>query len=413
MEPRLIEQSSEEEPVVDVEQWAQIRRMHRVERLSIREIARRTGLHRQTIRRALSNDEPPRYQRGVVGSKLDPYRDWILEQLEADPRIPSQRLRELAHELGYEGGKTIFDGYVREVRPRYLIKRTFQRTLYRPGELAQCDLFEPRTPIRVGYGQERRGWVLTMQLCFSRVIAGTLVFSKTAPDLLWAMARCLGRFGALPETLVWDREAAIHAGGGRPTEEFAGFCGRLGLGWIILERGDAQAKGALERSHRFMRTNFLPGRTFANHMDFQAQLDAWCDRANARVHRTTRTVPLGRLVVEHQRMRALPTLPPDLDRRFVVRVTQQPYVRVDRNDYSIDPRLAGRRVEVRVSQGHITAIALETGQLVARHRRAFAGGLTFTDPAHQRELERLRGVRRHEPEVEIRPLAHYDRLIPA
>ena len=59
----------------------------------------------------------------------------------------------MAAELGYEGGKTIFDDYVREVRPRFLVKRTFQRTIYRPGELVQCDLWEPREPVPVGHGQ--------------------------------------------------------------------------------------------------------------------------------------------------------------------------------------------------------------------------------------------------------------------
>src|SRR6476659_8128370 len=83
--------------------------MHRVERLSIREIGRRTGLHRKTIRRALASETPPEYCRAPVGSKLDPFRDWICEQLRADPAIQSLRLREMACELGYEGGKTIFD----------------------------------------------------------------------------------------------------------------------------------------------------------------------------------------------------------------------------------------------------------------------------------------------------------------
>jgi transposase len=144
--------------------------MHRVERFSIREISRRTGLHRRTIRRALRSEAPPRYQRRPTPSKLDPFREWVCEQLRADPRIPSQRLREMAIELGYEGGKTIFDDYVREVRPRFLIRRTFQRTVYRPGELVQCDLWEPREPIPVGHGQLRRGWVVTAELCWSRVI---------------------------------------------------------------------------------------------------------------------------------------------------------------------------------------------------------------------------------------------------
>ena len=114
-------------------------------------------------------------------------------------------------------------------------------------------------------------------------------------------------------------------------------------------------------------------------------------------------------------MRPLPASLPDVDRRFVTRVPAQPYVRVDRNDYSIDPAFAGRRVEVRVSQAEVTCAVLDTGELACRHRRVFAGGLTFTDPTHQTELEQLRARRRqwHEVDVEIRPLSRYDELIPA
>jgi transposase len=401
--------------VVGVEQWAEMRRMHRVERLSIREISRRTGLHRKTIRRALAAETPPRYSRPPATSRLDPFKDWICERLRDDPSIQSLRLREMATELGYEGGKTIFDDFVREVRPRFQVRRTFQRTIYRPAELVQCDLWEPREPVPVGHGQTRRGWVVTAQLCWSRVIAGALIFSKQAPDILWGVGRCLARIGALPEKLVWDREGAIHASSGRPTDEFACFCGQLEVGWVILDAGDAQAKGALERSHRFMRTNFEPGRQFANPLDFQLQLDGWCDRVNRRVHRTTRAVPAERLLEEHARMRPLPAELPDCGHRFVVRVPQQPYLRVDRNDYSIDPAFAGRRVEVRVSQTEVLAVVLDTGELACRHRRSFAGGLTVTDPAHQTELElqRARRRKRHEIDVEIRPLARYDQLIPA
>jgi len=400
--------------VVGVEQWAEIRRRHRVERLSIREISKRTGLHRKTIRRALAAEVPPKYVRASTGSKLDPFKEWICEQLRGDPGIQSLRLREMAAELGYDGGKTIFDDYVREVRPRFLIKRTFQRTVYRPGELVQCDLWEPRALVAVGRGQTRRGYVVTAELCWSRVIAGALIFSKEAPDILLGVARCLSRIGALPEKLVWDREAAI-AGGGRPTDAFAGFCGQLAVGWVILDAGDAQAKGLLERSHRFMRTNFEPGRQFANPLDFQLQLDGWCDKVNQRVHRTVRAVPAERLIEERERMRPLPQDLPDTDRRMVVRVPQQPFLRIDRNDYSIDPAFAGRRVEARVSQREVTAIVLDTGELACRHHRTFAGGLTLVDPAHQTELERQRARRRqrHEVEVEIRPLSRYDQLIPA
>jgi Mu transposase, C-terminal domain len=254
---------------------------------------------------------------------------------------------------------------------------------------------------------------VTCELPYSRAFAGTLVFSKGFSDIAFGMGRCLARLGALPAKLVWDREGAI-APQGRPTEQFLAFCGQLVLGWVILDAGDCQAKGALERSHRFLHGNFEAGRRFANPLDFQAQLDAWCDRINQRVHRTTRAVVAARLVEEHALMRALPAMP-DTERRFVTRVPAQPYLRFDRNDYSLDPRLVGRRVELRVSQDEITGVALDTGELACRHARVFAGGLCFTDPAHQAALEQLRGERRRgrDVDVEQRPLARYDQLIPA
>jgi transposase len=401
--------------VLDVRRWAEIRRMKEVEGLSIHEIVRRTGHDRNTVRRALRREGPPRYQRPPRPSKIDRFKDEIHRLLQDDPKIPGKRIRELIEDVGYEGGKTILDDYLREVRPLFERRRTFQRTVYRPGELLQFDLWEPRAEIPVGHGQTRRGWVVTAELGFSRALAGALVFSKEWPDIAFGMARCLTRLGALPEKLVWDREGAIHAGGGQPTDAFAGFCGQLAVGWVILEARDPQAKGALERSHRFMRTNFEPGRRFANELDFQHQFDEWCDKVNARVHRTTRAVVAERLVAERDRMRRLPQPLPETDRRFVTRVPAQPYLRVDTNDYSLDPRLAGRRVEARVSQRDVTAVALDTGEFAGRHRRRFARHLTFTDPAHQAELERLRGERRNgrHVDVEVRPLARYDALIPA
>jgi len=401
--------------VLDVRRWAEIRRMKEVEGLSIHEIARRTGHDRNTVRRALRREGPPRYQRPRRPSKVDPFKEEIDRLLQADPRIPGKRIRELIEPLGYDGGKTILDDYLREVRPLFERRRTYQRTVYRPGELLQFDLWEPRAEIPVGHGQTRRAWVVTAELGWSRALAGVLVFSKQWEDIAFGMTGCLARLGALPETLVWDREGAIHAGGGQPTDAFAGFCGAIRVGWLILEARDPEAKGALERSHRFMRSNFEPGRSFANELDYQHQLDGWCEKVNARVHRTTRAVVAERLAAERERMRPLPGRIPEADRRFVIRIPQQPYLRFDTNDYSLDPRLAGRRVEVCVSQREITVVALDTGELAGRHRRRFARHLTFTDPAHQTQLDRLRGERRHgrDVDVETRPLARYDALIPA
>ena len=387
--------------------------MKRVEGLSARKISEKTGLARDTVARLLAAEMPPRYSRAPAGSILDPFKDWICEQLRADWTVTAQRLREDAAELGYAGGKTIFDEYVREVRPRFEPpKRTFQRTVYRPAELAQCDLWEPRSHVPVGWGQTRRGWVVTTQLCWSRAFSGTLIFSKQAPDILAGLARNLHRLGVRPQKLVWDRESAI-AGRGKPTEPFLAFCGQLEVGWIILDVADPEAKGQLERQHDYLEKNFEPRRSFANHLDFQDQLDRWSVKANGRQHRTIRAVPADRLAEERQ-LSPLGTVALDTDRRTVLRVPQQPLVRVDRNDYSIDPRFAGRRVEIRVSQSEIRAVVLDTGELAARHQRVFAGHQTILDPAHEDELERLRLRRRDRKQdivVEQRDLSVYDALI--
>jgi hypothetical protein len=179
--------------VVGVEQWAGVRRLYFVRGLSIREIHRRTGLHRDTIRDALSVDQAPRYSRAPAGSKLDPFKDEIHRLLRDDPRLPGQRVRELIAPLGFDGGKTIVDDYLREVRPLFAPRpRTFQRTVYRSAEIGRC---------------------------------------------LWSL-------GALPETLVWDRQAGLHAGGGRPTGEFGAFCGQLKVDWHFCEPRDPQPRAS-------------------------------------------------------------------------------------------------------------------------------------------------------------------------
>ena len=402
--------------MLDVRRWAEIRRMKEVEKLSIREIARRTGHDRNTVRAALRSDSPPRYRRAPRPSKLEPFKPEIHRLLKLDAGLQGKRIREEIEALGYEGGKTILDDYLREVRPLYLPPRTRQRTSYRPGELCQFDLWEPSGEIPVGHGQTRRGYVVTCALGFSRATASALVFSKRAPDLLWGIGSCLRFLGALPSKLVWDREGALHAGEGQPTGEFAAFCGQLALGWHFCWPRDPQAKGIVERHQGHLETNFEPGRSFAGPEHYQSELDAWERRIAGRELRTIRARPAERLAEERRSMRELPTEMPDTDLRFVIRVPTQPYLRFDTNDYSLDPRFAGRRVEARISQREITAVALDTGEQVARHRRSFAKGLTFTDPTHQAELDRLLGLRRRrspDVEVEARPLERYDALIPA
>jgi len=104
--------------------------------------------------------------------------------------------------------------------------------------------------------------------------------------VLGGMPRCVWRIGVLPARLVVDREGCLHAGGGGPSDEFAGFCGQLSVGWRILDPGDCEAKGVVERLQGLMETSFESGRSFVNELDFQQQLGRWFDeRASVRLER--------------------------------------------------------------------------------------------------------------------------------
>jgi transposase len=398
--------------VVGVEQWAEIRRLHFVKGLSQREIRRRTGLHRDTIRKAINSNVAPGYRRAPAGSKLDPFKDEIHRLLREDAKLPGVRVRELLEPLGCSASKTVVDDYLREVRPLFApAPRRFQRTVYRPGEICQFDVWQPRAEVPVGHGQARRGWVVIACLGYSRAGAGVLIFSRETEDLLAGIAGCLERLGGLPRTLVWDRQAGIHGHGGRPSDAFAAFCGQLRVDWHFCEPADPQAKGVVERLQGYAETNFEPGRAFANELDFQDQLDAWFAKVNARMHKTLRVRPIDRLDDELEVMAPVPAQMPDTARRWTTRVPPDPHLRFDTNDYSLDPGLVGRRVEVSVDQRTVTAVALDTGEIACRHARVFAKHRTITALEHARALRAgRRGVSAETP-VEIRPLARYDQLL--
>jgi transposase len=152
----VIEIESQGEDVLEVERWAELRREHFVRGVSIKELMRRTGLARNTIRAALRSSEPPTFRCPERPSKLDPFKEEICELLRDDASMSGVRVRELIEPLGFVGGKSIVDDYLREVRPLFKRARTYQRTVYRPGEICQWDLWEP-APVPVGTARRAAG----------------------------------------------------------------------------------------------------------------------------------------------------------------------------------------------------------------------------------------------------------------
>ena len=137
--------------MVKVEVWADVRGLHRVEKLSIRAIGRKLGLARNTVREVLRSEGPPGYSRAPGASKLDPFKGRIADLLAEYPRLSAVRVREILSNEGYSGGITILRDYVYQVRPRPI--QAFQRTVYLPGEIGQVD---PDPCAQDGLGRDAR-----------------------------------------------------------------------------------------------------------------------------------------------------------------------------------------------------------------------------------------------------------------
>jgi transposase len=133
-----------------VEDWAEIRRLRRAEKMSISEIARVVGVSRNTVRGALASDGPPKYERAPAGSVVDAVEPRIRELLQAYPRMPATVI---AERVGWTRSIRVLSGRVAELRPAYLPPDPAGRTSYEPGEIAQCDLWSRRSACRSGSGR--------------------------------------------------------------------------------------------------------------------------------------------------------------------------------------------------------------------------------------------------------------------
>jgi len=139
--------------LLTVEDWAEIRRLHRAEGLPIKTIARTLGIARNTVRAAIASDAPPRYDRRPAGSAVDAFEAAIRAQLELVPTMPATVI---AERVGWTRGITVFKQRVAELRPAYLPPDPASRTSYVAGDVAQCDLWFPPIELPVGFGQTRR-----------------------------------------------------------------------------------------------------------------------------------------------------------------------------------------------------------------------------------------------------------------
>jgi transposase len=401
--------------VLSVEDWAEIRRLHRSEQMPIKVIARVLGISRNTVRAALTSEAAPSYRRRPVGSAVDAVEPRVRELLQAYPTMPATVI---AERIGWDRGMTVLKDRVRELRPIYLPVDPASRTSYVAGEIAQCDLWFPPIELPVGFGQTRTAKqlpVITMVTGYSRMLFAQLIPSRASEDLFAGWWDNICELGAVPRVFVWDGEGAVgrwRAGRSELTAECQAFRGTLAAKVLICRPADPEAKGLVERSHDYLERSFLPGRTFTGPDDFNAQLQTWLGVTSRRLRRALGCAPIERIAADRAAMLGLPPVAPATGWRLSSRLPRDHYIRLDSNDYSVHPAVIGRRIEVVADLDRVRVLC--DGRTVADHQRVWARHQTISDPEHVAAAKLLRrdriGIVRPapEPDVEIRCLADYD-----
>jgi transposase len=402
-----------------VEDWAEIRRLHRAEGVPIKEIVRRLGVARNTVRAALASDRPPRYERPARGSVVDAFEPRIRVLLGEWPRMP---VPVIAERIGWPYSLSPLKKRLALIRPEYVGVDPVDRTVYAPGQITQCDLWFPQPRIPVAAGQDRVLPVLVMTLGFSRFMTATMIPTRQAGDILSGMWLLIRGVGRVTRTLVWDRESAI-GGTGRVSSPAAAFAGTLATRIQLAPPRDPEYKGMVERANGYLETSFLPGRRFISPTDFNIQLGDWLgSTANTRTVRSIQGRPVDLLQTDYLSMVDLPPIGPQVGLQQRIRLGRDYYVRVDTVDYSVDPHSIGRFVEVTASAHEVTVCC--DGHVVARHDRSWAKHGVITDPGHAataklmrhalaEDRQRRQAATRHHGDghpVTLRALHDYDAL---
>jgi Helix-turn-helix domain of resolvase len=393
--------------VITLEDWALIRRLA-AEGVPKARIAQRLGISRTTVIKAVNSDGPPRYERTPGPTSFTAFEPRVRELLREVPDMPATVL---AERVGWTGSIRWFRDNVKRLRPEHRPVDPADRISWSPGDAAQCDLWFPPRKIPLEDGTSRLLPVLVITAAFSRFVTGRMIPTRQTEDLLLGSWELLQQLGRVPRRLIWDNEPGIGRGQ-RRAEGVAAFMGTLATKLVLLPPKDPESKGLVERRNGWFETSFMPGRAFGSPADFNEQFTDWLSRANARMVRTINAAPVDRLEADRAAMLPLPPIPLHLGWRNRVRLGRDYYVRLDTNDYSVDPALIGRMIDVAADLDRVRVRA--DGRPVTEHKRVWARGSTITDPAHVQTAALLR-KQFQQPRAAaagdelVRDLADYDR----
>lgn len=393
--------------VITLEDWALIRRLV-ADGVPQRQVARDLGVGRSTVARAVTSTSPPRYERLEQPTSFSPFEPRVRALLAEFPQMPATVI---AERVGWSGSITWFRDNVRRLRPEERRVDPADRLVWEPGDAAQCDLWFPPRKIPLEDGSAKLLPVLVIVPAYSRFVLGRMIPTRKTEDLLLGSWELLQQLGRAPRRLIWDNEPGIGRGP-RRAHGVTEFMGMLAARLVLLKPRDPESKGIVERRIGWFETSFMPGRTFASPADFNTQFGDWLQLANSRVVRTIKVRPVDRLDADRAAMLPLPPIVLQLGWRSRVRLGRDYYVRVDSNDYSVDPTAIGRLVDVTADLERVRVRL--GGRVITEHARVWARGSTITDAAHVATARRLREQFQSPRAITIddeltRDLADYDR----
>ena len=427
-----------EETVIGREKWQAMHDM-RSQGKSISAIAREFDIDRKTVRATLRKTVWAPYVRTVAPDMLlDAHRQWLEERA---PKVNySARIlwQELRGSHGFAGSYETVKRAVQPLRQAANVDCLTQRRFETgPAEQAQVDWGQVTVPFS---DVPTKIHIFIMTLGYSRRAYAEGFFGERLPDLLAAHERAFAHFGGCCDTLLYDRprtialEAVMDDTGRRrvrlnPT--FEAFASHWGFTVRLCRPYRAQTKGKVESGVKYVKRNFIPGRTFRDLEDFNVQLFAWqAEVADVRVHGTTHERPIDRFAQEAKALTATASQPSFLQAMVRDRVVADDWlVSIDGNRYSVPFGLIGKTVQV-VREGGNWVIR-HAGRTVAQHAVTAGRGQFRILPEHgpgaaarntrHPKPQASRDTSRHAgehvasllanvPQVEIRDLALYDQL---
>ena len=246
---------------------------------------------RWDLDRAL-DDEAVRYgPRPPVPTKLDAYKAIIEARLATYPQLSAVRLLDEIRAAGYAGGYSQLKAFVRRIRP-VPVPAPVIRFETPAGRQAQVDFARFRFDWGVRYA-------LLVVLGYSRLLWCRFYRRQDMRTLIDGLEAAFLAFGGVPQELLFDqmktvitRDLRLEGGALIRNAEFLRFAHHWGFTPRACRPYRAQTKGKVERPVRYVRGNFVYGRTFLGDADLEQQCQYWLDRvANVRVHGTTRERP--------------------------------------------------------------------------------------------------------------------------